>query len=549
MPIIFPLALKPLQGEGVAKRGFAHFSSSRQAEEATVINVQELMPSPGAYRSWFAVALALLCLLHSGFPAWAETARSAGPLFEPPYRQDRILIEAKAQSSAAALEAVHAQLGCKKVQAFGRFQGIQILSIPNDRTVSNCMAGYERSGLVQFAEPDYIRHIDATPNDPKYLDGTLWALNNYGQNGGTSHADIDASPAWNVLFSASNIVVAILDSGVRYTHEDLSANMWTNPTDGSHGTNAIAGTSDPSDDNGHGTLMAGVIGAVGNNGKGVVGVAWQVQLMACKCFNSSGTASDSAILACMDYALANGARIISASFDSTGFGQALSNAIFSTSAAGILFVASAGNNSVNVDLTPHYPACYGIDNILSVAYTTRNDSLGNFSNYGATNVDLAAPGDQIYSTFASSDSSYYPPAGLGINLAGTSFATAYVSGACALTLSKYPTESYRQIISRVLNAVDPVPGLAGKCVTGGRLNLYKALSPPIQLTVLPFTGGAFGLRVSAGPSRICVIQASSDLVSWSSVWTNTTSVAGTFDFSNAQLAESSWRFYRAVSSP
>src|SRR5260370_8859907 len=142
--------------------------------------------------------------------------------------------------------------------------------------------------------------------------------------------------------------------------EDLSRNIWTSRTDGSHGTNAVAGSSDPSDDYGHGTLMAGVIGAVGNNGKGVVGVAWRVQMMACKCFNSNGIASDSAILACMDYAQANGARIISASFDSTGFGQALSNAIVSASAAGIIFVASAGNNSTNLDVTPHYPACFAI---------------------------------------------------------------------------------------------------------------------------------------------------------------------------------------------
>jgi subtilisin family serine protease len=479
----------------------------------------------------------------------AHTAYPVHPLTGPPYRLDRILIKANAQSSEVTLRALHNRFSCKELQTFERFPGIQVLSIPEGATVADCISRYEQSGSVEFAEPDYIRHIDATPNDPKYLDGTLWALNNSGQNGGTPHADIDAPEAWSVLTSASNIVVAILDTGIRYTHEDLASNVWTNPTDGSHGTNAVAGTSDPSDDNGHGTLMAGVLGAVGNNAKGVVGVAWQVQMMACKCFDSSGNASDSAILACIDYALGNGARIISASFDSTGFGNALSNAIFSASAAGIIFVASAGNNSTNVDVIPHYPACYRIDNILSVAYTTRNDTLGDFSNYGATNVDLAAPGDQIYSTYPASDSSYYPPAGLGINLAGTSFGAAYVSGACALMLAKYPAENYQSIIHRLLEAVDPLPGLAGKCLTGGRLNLYKALSPPIHLSPLPFTGAGFGLSVSAGPNRVCVIQASADQASWTPIWTNTTSAMGTFDFYDGQSMELPRRFYRAVSSP
>ncbi len=493
--------------------------------------------------------LALWLLLSSG-AAWA---RGDGPGQEAPgpgYCGGRILIRPKSQSSDAALARFHAALNCKVLQSFERLGRVQVVALPKGAAVKACIAKYRQSGLVEFAEPDYLRHIDSvTPNDPKYLDGTLWGLNNYGQNGGTPHADIDAPDAWGVLTSASNIVVAILDTGVRYTHEDLAANMWTNPSDGSHGTNAIAGTTDPSDDNGHGTLMAGVLGAVGNNGKGVVGVAWQVQMMACKCFNSSGVATDSAILACMDYAIGNGARIISASFDSTGFGQALSNSIFSASAAGIIFVASAGNNSANIDVTPHYPACYAIDNIISVAYSTRNDGLGNFSNYGATNVDLAAPGDQIYSTFASSDTAYYPPSYLGINLAGTSFAAAYVSGACALMLTKYPAEPYQLIISRLLEATDPVPALAGKCATGGRLNLYKALSPPIRLSPLPSAGGPFALRVFAGPNRTCVIEVSSDLAGWSPVFTNTTALSGTFDFTDAGSGSYTSRFYRAVSLP
>jgi len=170
------------------------------------------------------------------------------------------------------------------------------------------------------------------------------------------------------------------------------------------------------------------------------------------------------------------------------------------------------------------------------------------SNYGATNVDLAAPGDQVYSTYAGSDASYYPPSFL--NVAGTSYAAAYVTGTFALMLAKYPTETYQQVIARVLNATDPLPALAGKCVSGGRLNLRKALSPPISLTAIPAVGGGpFQMRVSAGPNRTCVVELSADLKFWSPTFTNTTAASGTFDFTDDQPTSSGPRFFRVVAPP
>ena len=470
-----------------------------------------------------------------------------------PYRADQILVQPKRGAELQALDRLHASLRGQVLRTFERLDHLQVVSVPQDETVTSLIAKYQQSGLAEFAEPDYFRRLSLEPNDPKYLDGTLWGLNNYGQNGGTPHADIVATNAWELLTSASNVVVAILDSGVRYTHEDLAANMWTNQ-DGHYGLNAIAGTLDPNDDNGHGTQMAGVIGAVGNNGKGVVGVVWQVQMMACKCFSAGGQTSDSAIIACMDFAQTNGARVLNASFNGPGYSEALSNAIYSARSAGIILVASCGNanspvNAVNVDLAPTYPACYGIDNIVSVAYTTRYDTLGGLSNYGATNVDLAAPGDQIYSTFYASDSSYYPPSPY-INVAGTSFAAAYVSGALALVLAKYPAELHQQIIARLLAATDPLPSLAGKCATGGRLNLRKALSPPIRLVgVVASPVGSVQFQVACDPNRTCVIESTLDLAHWSPVYTNTTSSSGTFDFTDLTATNSAQRFYRAVSTP
>lgn len=464
-----------------------------------------------------------------------------------PYRPDRILIQPKPATAAAALERFHTRHNVRALMTFKRIRNLQVLEVPRGETAETLITTYQQSGLVEFAEPDYFVYPAAVPNDPKFQDGTLWALNNYGQNGGTPHADISATNAWDVLTSASNIVVAVVDSGIRATHEDLASNMWVNPNDGGHGFNAFTGTNNPDDDTGHGTLVAGVLGAVGNNGKGVTGVAWQVQMMACKAL-TNGTGSDSTVIACLDYAMTNGAKVINASISSTTFSMATSNAILSLRNAGIILVASAGNGNpgVNVDVSPTYPACYHIDNIVSVAYTTHNDTLGGLSNYGATNVLLAAPGDQMYSTISSSDTAYYPPSGLAINLAGTSFAAPYVSGACALLLAQYPADTYRDTLARLMNSTDPLPALAGKCQTGGRLNLAKALRS-IRVAAVPSTNsGPFQLRVSGGLNRTCSVEISTNLTSWSSIFTNVTSTNGTFIFADSQATNMPQRFYRAT---
>lgn len=461
------------------------------------------------------------------------------------YRTDQILVMPAPGVKPAHLDEFESRQNFRTKGVM--HEGLRVVEVPPGQTVKSLMTAYRLSGLAAFAEPDYVRHLSLTvPNDPFFVDGTLWGLNNYGQSGGSAHADIDAPQAWDVVTQASNVVVAVLDTGIRYTHEDLAANMWVNPVDGGHGTNSISGTKDPNDDEGHGTLMAGVIGAVGNNGKGVVGVAWKVQLMACKCFTSAGASSDSAIVAAIDYARVNGARIINASFDSPNLGLALSNAVLRAQLAGILFVASSGNNAVDLDATPHYPACFDIDNVVSVAYTTRLDTLGEYSNYGSTKVALAAPGAGIESCFFTSDNAY-----LGSpSLEGSSYAAAYVSGALALILTKYPGEPHEQTIVRLLNGTDPVPALVGKCRTGGRLNLYKGLIPPIRLgTVQGLIPGTVVLRVNSSPMRRCVLQASTDLTSWSSLVTNITAATGFFDFAQVSAANPAFRFFRALATP
>lgn len=440
------------------------------------------------------------------------------------FREDRILIKPRPGVDRLVLANLHARQQAEVARTLGKLQVLRVR-----REVHGAVAAYQRSGLVEFAEPDYWVHLAATePNDPAYVDGTLWGLRT-----------IDAPQAWDITTSASNVIVAVIDTGVRYTHEDLIANRWVNPLDGSHGFNALTGSNDPNDDGGHGTLIAGIIGATANNGKGVAGVAWHVKIMVCKfADNSGGTISDA--ISCIEYARTNGASIINASWGTYGESLSLSNAIHEARAAGILVVAAAGNSALNIDDPNwfYYPASLPFDNVISVAATTRNDGLYALSNTGATNVDLAAPGDDVYSTYSTTDNAYARDE-------GTSMAAAYVSGACALLRARFPDESADQIITRLLAGADPLPALAGKCVSGGRLNLRNAFGP--QLTVIPTTV-PFQVRLSGKPQQTYVIQASTNLLTWSSIQTNVTASDGTFIFED-QTVNWRQRFFRALSAP
>ncbi|MBU6399138.1 MAG: S8 family serine peptidase [Verrucomicrobia bacterium] len=406
------------------------------------------------------------------------------PLDAGGFRPDRILVKPKAGIDLAA---VNLLLGTQVLQSFPAMGNLQVLQVPAGQTAQQLIAAYQQSGTVAYAEPDYAVQLLLTPNDFRYWDGSLWALHNTGQLGGTPGADIDAPDAWDLQHTATNIIVAILDTGVRYTHEDLAANMWTQPGGTNHGINALTGSNDPWDDFGHGTHVSGTIGAVGNNSVGIVGVAWTAQLMECKFIDSQGNGSISGAITCINYARDHGAKIINASWGTTNFNSAaLHDAIANARDAGIIFVAAAGNSQDDND-GPNaiYPASYtDLDNVISVASTGRNDQLSVYSNYGAKSVHLGAPGQDIFSTYYQNDSNY-------VAMSGTSMAAAHVSGACAVVWAHYPDETYKQIIARVLNGTDPLPSLAGKTITGGRLNLFKALSgstsPPPATVTADFT--------------------------------------------------------------
>jgi subtilisin family serine protease len=436
-------------------------------------------------------------------------SKSDGP---PAFRADRILVKPKKGVAAEQVLSLHGRLGAAARHTFKEIGGLQIVDLPRGVSVAQAKKHYEDSGLVEYAEPDYVVQMDATPNDPKYSDGSLWSLNNLGQDGGLADADIDAPEGWDTLHSAANVIVAVIDTGVRYTHEDLAANMWVNLgeipgngidddgdgyVDDVYGINAITGGGNPMDDNGHGSHVSGTIGGVGDNMIGVVGVAWRVQIMACKFLDANGSGSTSAAIECIDYAWRHGARVMNNSWGGGGFSQALMDAITAARDAGVIFVASAGNSSANTDINPQYPAGYDVENVVSVAATDRADLMAYFSNYGQNSVELGAPGVNIYSTYGTGDSAYN-------TLSGTSMAAPHVSGVMALTRARFPGLSYVDVIRRVIAATDPISSMADSTISGGRLNLQKALDPdplayftatslrgPSPLTVT-FTDGSVG---------------------------------------------------------
>jgi len=323
---------------------------------------------------------------------------------------------------------------------------------------------------------------EISPNDPMFSE--QWALNNVGQNGGKAKADLAALKAWVKTQGSSDVVVAVLDSGVDYTHPDLVSNMWLRPDtvpaykddelgsfDDSHGFNAAENGSDPMDDNGHGTHCAGIVGAEGNNDEGVAGINWNVQIMPLKFMGRGGFGTTKDAIEAINYAIDRkragvNVKVINASWGSMLYSKALEDAIRAAGEQGILFVAAAGNNSTNNDKRPHYPSNYDLPNVISVAALDRSDELASFSNFGIKTVHVAAPGREILSTWLNDQ---YREA------SGTSMATPYVAGVAALILANEPKLSMENLRERVLKSVDSLDSLDGKIKSGGRINAEKAL--------------------------------------------------------------------------
>jgi subtilisin family serine protease len=425
------------------------------------------------------------------------------------FAPDRVIVKLKEGAQGGALEALNRGVGARTEGRIAPHTLPTLYTVklpPQGQSVESAIRHYEASPDVAYAEPDFFVHHDAHQAiaDPYYNNGSLWGLNNTGQNSGKADADVDAPEGWEVTADGdAGIVVAVIDEGVDHNHPDLAGNIWTNPNepkdgidndgngkiDDVHGWdfhNNDSSTYDGSGDD-HGTHVAGTIGALGND-QGVVGVSElyhsKVEIITAKFLGPNGGYTSNAVKA-LDYLTdlkktrgISNLVLTSNSWGGGGYSQGLYDAINRANAQGILFVAAAGNGGSdgvgdNNDATPHYPSSYNLQNVIAVAATNRNDAKAGFSNYGANSVDLGAPGSAIYSTLPNNTYGSY---------SGTSMATPHVSGALALLMSRGPVR-HLQAKERLLDAerVDKISSLEGKTVTGGRLNLAKALgvvTPP-----------------------------------------------------------------------
>ncbi|MGV3774292.1 MAG: S8 family serine peptidase [Verrucomicrobiales bacterium] len=463
--------------------------------------MRQTFQSPFVFRISAALAVLMVFCVVASSTLMAAPGAPVFPKPGPRFRNDRIIIKLKSARLNAA-ELLGHKRGKRGHQPLKKLlegdSTLELVAVGPGETVAEAIASYKASGLVEFAEPDYKIKATALPNDPHFDNGLLWGLNNYGQNQGRSGADIKAVQAWDTLHDASDVVVAVIDSGIRYTHEDLAENMWVNPgelpgngiddddngfVDDIHGINAVDDSGDPRDELGHGTHVAGIIGAVGNNGKGTTGVAWKVKLMACKFLDSKGDGDASDAVQAIDYARKHGARIMNASWGGADYSEAIETAIRDARNEGIIFVTASGNSATDNDLVPMYPANFDLDNIVVVCATSRKDEFdSSYSSYGKVTVDLAAPGSAIYSTWFNSDRGY-------TYSTGTSMAAPLVAGAFALLKARFPDENEFELIQRIHASVDQLPALEDKCLTGGRLNLEKALGPSLMAH---FTSSAMG---------------------------------------------------------
>lgn len=396
-----------------------------------------------------------------------------------PYVPGEILLKFKPKAASADRARVRSKVSGKRMRAFRG--GAEHWKLAGSLTVEEAVERSRADADVEFAEPNYIVTADNAPDDVLYP--YLWNLNNVGQTGGTPGADISAQNAWDITTGSSNVLVGVIDSGIDYNHPDLAANVWTNPgeiaangvdddgngyIDDVHGWDFYNGDNDPFDDNGHGTHVAGIIGAAGNNLDGVVGVNWQVRLIPLKFLGSGGSGSVSGAVMALDYATVMGARITNNSWGGGSFSQTLLDAINAAGAADGVFVAAAGNSGSDNDVINHFPAGYTAANIIAVAATDHNDNLASFSNYGAASVDIAAPGVDILSTV---------PRGYGVK-SGTSMATPHVTGAAALIRSLAPSVPVATLKQQILFFAHRLPGLTGRVASGGRLDAALALNAP-----------------------------------------------------------------------
>lgn len=451
-------------------------------------------------------SVAVLGLAVLSVSAWAKVPQS----MEIPHVPGEVLVKVKPGFMGKFL-AKKSILGAEVKQQMSLTSGQYLLLKSNEKSTNSLVSELNTLSEVAYAEPNYLyKAIESeqtlgsiltgtlsesmsamAPRDPMY--GKLWGLNNTGSNEpdrnggysgtpGVAGADVAAEAGWGLTTGSKKVVVAVIDTGIDYNHPDLKNNMWVNEKeipgngidddgngyiDDIHGWNAQGKNGNPMDGNAHGTHCAGTIGAEHNNGIGVAGVMNDVSLMAVKFLSDSGSGSLADAVSAIDYATKMNVDIMSNSWGGGGYSQALEDAIKAAKNKGILFVAAAGNENSNNDTRPSYPATYGVDNVISVASHTAQDTLSSFSCYGKRTVHVAAPGSNILSS---------TPKGEYKVFSGTSMATPHVSGALGLLVAQEGRLPVLEVRNRLMATSVPVAAYRKKTVSGGRLHVYNLLT-------------------------------------------------------------------------
>ena len=526
------------------------------------------IPNVVSYLAPGALTLACLSL------GWSVTAHAVAPdtrtatqlVVTPEYKEGELLVKFKntahripsmaygrnAVPEVERFESMHEKSGKSRVLSEEPWR------IARLKPGSDTLRSKERLAHhpdVESVELNYRVTAAQIPNDPRFSE--QWSLHNIGQTGGTFDADIDAPEAWDLTTGTNRVVVAVIDTGVDYTHEDLRNNMWVNTreipgngidddgngyVDDVYGYDFFNNDSDPSDDFGHGTHVAGIIAAGGNNGVGITGVNWSAKIMAVKFIGANGYGYTSDAVRAIHYATIMGAKVMNNSWGGGGYSQALFDAITEANAAGVLFVAAASNEGINTDFNPVFPAGYDIPNVVSVTATDHNDNKPAWANYGTASVDLGAPGVNILSTVPRGPCAYCDTTGYS-RMSGTSMAAPHVAGVAALVLSQ-TNLSPAELKQRLIDSADRLPSLTDLTACGSRLNADRAvrgnvvacgisapLLPDLALSNLtgPISvkaGGVVNLNTqldnlgrATAPYALTLFALSKDpIITWSDLW-------------------------------
>lgn len=396
----------------------------------------------------------------------------------PQFVPGEFVVKLKEDNISLNLMTLKKNLDAKKVRALRGYKNWFLVTSDND------IESLKRNPSIEYTEPNYFYRAELRPSDKFY--SSQWGLKNVGQKDtdgriGKVDFDINIERAWDVTTGSSQVVVAVIDTGVSYKNKDLAPNAWVNEkemsgksgidddqngyVDDVYGYDFVNEDGEPLDDQGHGSHCAGTIGARGNNDIGMAGINWQVRIMPVKFLSDEGSGTLAGALESIRYAVDNGAKVLSNSWGGGSFSQALEDAIKYTNSKGALFVASAGNDGEDSDEYPHYPSGYDVPNVVSVAALNNAGQVSDWSNFGLKTVHVAAPGENILSIALGTYDSW----------SGTSMATPFVSGIAALSLSRNMNLTGVQLKAKIMGSVRKVDSVKDKVITGGIVDAFGSL--------------------------------------------------------------------------